>query len=75
MYESIVDYKQRFDARLDAYKASGNTAPTPEDKGMDFLYGLDNSRYAEFKVEIVNDIQKGILTQPKDLNTIYIMAS
>jgi hypothetical protein len=75
MYESFMDYKQRFDARLDAYRASGNTAPTPEDEGMDFLYGLDNSRYAELEAEIVNDIQKGILTQPKDLNTIYVMAS
>jgi hypothetical protein len=70
-----VDYKRQFDARLDAYKASGNQEPTAEDIGMDFLYGLDNSRYTEFKTEIVNDIQKGILTQPKDLNAIYIMAS
>jgi hypothetical protein len=31
---------------------------TPEDIGMDFPYGLDNSRYAEFKAEIVNDVQK-----------------
>jgi len=75
MYESIMEYKQRFDARLDAYKASRNAAPTPEDEGMDFLNGLDNSRYAEFKAEIINDIQKGTLTQPKDLNMIYIMAS
>jgi hypothetical protein len=74
-YESIVDYKRRFEARLDAYKASGNQEPTAEDIGMDFLYGLDNSRYAEFKAEIINDIQKGILTQPKDLNAVYIMAS
>jgi hypothetical protein len=72
VYESIVDYKRRFDARLDTYKASGNQEPTAEDIRMDFLYGLDNSRYAKFKAEIVNDIQKGILTQPKDL---YIMAS
>jgi hypothetical protein len=42
---------------------------------MDFLYGLDNSMYAEFKADIVNNIQKRILTQPKDLNAMYIMAS
>jgi hypothetical protein len=45
------------------------------DIAMDFIYGLDNSCYAEFKAKIVNNIQKGILTQPQDLNTIYIMAS
>jgi hypothetical protein len=31
--------------------------------------------YAEFKADIVNNIQKRILTQPKDLNAMYIMAS
>jgi hypothetical protein len=44
LYESIVDYKRQFDARLDAYKESGNQELTAEDIGMDFLYGLDNCR-------------------------------
>jgi len=26
---------------------------------MEFLYGLDNARYAEFKAEVVNEMQKG----------------
>jgi hypothetical protein len=26
---------------------------------MDFMYGLDNARYADFKADIVNDIAKG----------------
>jgi hypothetical protein len=51
------------DARLDAYKASVNLVPTPDGIGMDILYGLYNSRYTEFKAEIVNNIQKGILIQ------------
>jgi len=43
---------------------------------MDFMYGLDNLRYAEFKAEIVNDMQKGTLTtQIDDLNKMYILAS
>jgi hypothetical protein len=43
---------------------------------MDFMYGLDNSRYADFKAELVNDLQKGTLTnQIDDLNKIYILAS
>jgi hypothetical protein len=75
MYESNVDYKLCFNVRLDAYKASVNLIHTPEDIGIDFLYGLDNSRHAVLKAVIENDIQKGILTQPKDLNTIYVMAS
>jgi hypothetical protein len=40
------------------------------------MYGLDNGRYAEFKVEIVNDLQKGTLTnQIDDLNKMYVLAS
>ena len=43
---------------------------------MDFMYGLDNNRYAEFKAEIVNDLQKGTISgQIVDLNKMYILAS
>jgi len=59
------DYKKRFDARLDALTASGNSLPTDADIAMDFMYGLDYARYAEFKAEIVNDMQKGtVVTTP-----------
>jgi hypothetical protein len=75
MYEHIVDYKQRFDARLDALTLSGNAVPDAEDTAMDFPYGLDNNCYAEFKAELVNNLQKGIFTQPKTLNEIYLLAS
>jgi hypothetical protein len=76
-FEHIVDYKRKFDARLDAFVISGNTAPPKEDVAMDFMYGLDNARYADFKVEIVNDMQKGMLTSAQigDLNKMYIFAS
>jgi hypothetical protein len=75
-FEHIVDYKRKFDARLDALTVSGNSVPPPEDIAMDFMYGLDNGRYAEFKAEIVNDLQKGtITTQIADLNKMYILAS
>jgi hypothetical protein len=49
--------------------------PDAKDTAMDFLYGLDNNRYAEFKAELVNGLQKGIFTQPKTLNEIYLLAS
>lgn len=74
-YESIVDYKRRFNARLDAYTASGNTAILKGDIAMDFMYGLDNSRYSEFKAEIINDIRKEVMDPPKDLNAMYLLAS
>jgi hypothetical protein len=75
-YEHIVDYKQKFDARLDAFVVSRNTAPEKEDVAMDFMYGLDNARWADFKAEIVNDLTKGtLLTQVNGLNKMYILAS
>ena len=75
IFEHIVDYKRRFDARLDALVVSGNTKPDDEDIAMDFMYGLDNNRYAEFKAEIVNGLQKGMLQKISDLNKMYILAS
>jgi hypothetical protein len=47
-FEHIVDYKRKFDARLDALTVSGNAVPPDEDIAMDFMYGLDN------KTRIVN---------------------
>jgi hypothetical protein len=75
-FEHIVDYKRKFDAQLDALLVSGNQKPEKEEIAMDFMYGLDNARYADFKAEIVNDMQKGTLTtQIDDLNKMYILAS
>jgi hypothetical protein len=75
-FKHIVDNKLKFDARLDALIVSGNVAPLKEDIVMDFMYGLDNARYADFKAEIVNNMQKGTLTtQIDDLNKMYILAS
>jgi hypothetical protein len=74
-FEHILDYKRRFDSKLDALRVSGNTLPTDEDVALDFMYGLDNSRYTEFKVEIVNDLQKGTQLDVGDLNKMYVLAS
>jgi len=54
---------------------SGNAHLPDVDVAMDFMYGLGNSRYAEFKAEIVNNLTKGTLTPIKDLNKMYILAS
>jgi hypothetical protein len=70
-----MDYKRRFDAKLDALIASGNPAASDADVAMDFMYRLDNSRYAEFKAEVVNDMQKGSSVSLDDLNKMYVVAS
>jgi hypothetical protein len=42
---------------------------------MDFMYGLDNTCYAKFKVEIINVMQKGAKLDLDDLNKMYVLAS
>jgi hypothetical protein len=74
-FESIIAYKERFDASHEAYKANDNPKMKPEDVAMDFMNGLDDARYADFKVEIINDIAKGSVEQPKDKTVIYLLAS
>jgi len=74
-FEHIMDYKRRFDAKLDALKDSGNVVASDADIAMDFLYGLDNARYAEFKAEVINDMKKGSVVCLDDLNKMYVVAS
>jgi hypothetical protein len=42
---------------------------------MDFFHGLDNGRYAEFKVQYLNGLQVGSIVAPRDLNTIFMLAN
>ena len=74
-FEHIMDYKRRFDAKLDALIASGNAAASDADMAINFMYGLDNGRYAEFKAEVINNIQKGSSVSLDDLNKMYVVAS
>ena len=74
-YESIIAYKERFDSALEAYNANGNPRLNEEDVAMDFMKGLDNERYDDFKVELINDISMHKMKQPKTINEIYLMAS
>jgi hypothetical protein len=70
-----MDYKRRFDARLDALTAGGNVAIDTADVAMDFMYGLNNTCYGEFKAKVVNNMQKGVSTDLGALNKMYMLAS
>ena len=74
-FESIAEYKARFDARLMSYNQHGNPAISDDQVAMDFLYGLDKSRYAAFIEEILNDLAKETMKPLKDLNQIYVLAA
>ena len=74
-YESIITYKERFTNALKAYEEQGNVKLSDEDIAMDFFRGLDNGRYSIFKTEIMILLTTNTLEQPKDLNSMYLLAS
>ena len=74
-YETLHDYKERFQFSYDNYVEQGNDAKDDADVALDFMYGLEGSKYGGFVAEIINDVQKGSITQPADLNAVFIMAN
>ena len=74
-FESITEFKTRFDAKLLAYTQHGNPKLTDNQVAMDFMYALDKSRYASFIQEIINDLAKKTMSDLKDLNEIYVLAA
>ena len=74
-FEDLFKFKERFSMKYKAYETQGNAAKDEEDQAMDFLEGLDKSRYGEFIVETLNDVQKGAITQPKSVNEVYTLAT
>ena len=74
-YEDIVDFKRRFDAKLEAYNAHLGTKLEDKDVVIDFLYALDQGQYAEFQVTYLNNVAQGIQTGATTLNQLYVYAS
>jgi hypothetical protein len=74
-YESIVKFKERFDDLLANYVEHDNPVMDEDDVAMDFYRALDNSRYASFKTNLVNNINSGAVEQPATLNEMYTQAA
>jgi hypothetical protein len=74
-FESIVGYKERFDTALAGYKDMENPKMAPEDIAMDFMRGLDNARYSEFKANPLNDLLVPGTKAPETLNAMYTRAA
>ena len=49
-YKSIINYKEWFNITLKSYHEQGNAKLNDPDVAMDFFRGLDNVRYATFKM-------------------------
>ena len=74
-YESIIAYKERFNAALKAYQDQKNPEMADTDIAMDFFNGLDNARCASFKAEMINLLTSGAIEQPGNLNAMYLIAN
>ena len=74
-FETIVSYKERFDALLETYKGHDNPQLDAPDIAMDFFGGLDNARYHDFKVGVINDLSKGTMKPVETLNAMYMLAA
>ena len=48
-FESIITYKERFNAALKGYNNQKNPEMSDKDVAMDLFRGLDNARYANLK--------------------------
>lgn len=73
-YETIVEFKVRFDHLLDALIVAGNDKPSDQDIAVTFLQAL-NSQFNELKNSVQNDELKGYNRLPKTLSDMYALAS
>ena len=71
----MISYKQRYSNAIKAYHDQGDPTKDDVDQAMDFFHGLDNGRYADFKVQYLNGLQVKSIKAPKDLNEIFTLAN
>ena len=74
-FESLADFRVRFDLKYKSYVDNGNKAKDEEDIAMDFLEALDKGRYVEFVVKFLNNIAKNLILEPSNVNEVYNLAS
>jgi hypothetical protein len=74
-FGSVISYKQWYSYAIKAYHDQWNPTKDDADQAMDFFHGLDNGRYADFKVQYLNGLKVKSIKAPKDLNEIFTLAN
>jgi len=74
-FESIADFKVKFDAKYKSYLDHGNPKREDPDVAIEFLTALDTSRYGEFMTELINGMNMGTVKRPASVNEVYNMAN
>ena len=64
-FESLITYREQFDAALKAYEDYGNAALSADDSAMHFYAGLDAGRYRQMKTTVHNNITIGAQNPPQ----------
>ena len=73
--ESVEEYKLRFDRLIDMQREADMKRESQFKRALRFINGLDNSRFAKFKVDLENDFHQGKESYPKTLDAAYRMAA
>lgn len=73
--ETLVAFRNRFDACINAMVALELDKPSEQDQATRFLAALDNERFGSFKVELHNNAQLGASQLPKNLADMVHMAT
>ena len=63
-FESLITYREQFDAALKAYEDHGNAKLSADDSAMHFFAGLDQGRYGQMKTTVHNNMTIGAQKPP-----------
>ena len=63
-FESLITYREQFDAALKAYEDHGNAPLSADDSAMHFFAGLDAGRYGQMKTTVHNNMTIGAQQPP-----------
>ena len=72
--KSLAQHKKDFDDAVDMLVASGEQRPADDKLAIRFIASLDPNRYAQWKVDLENDVKAGLDVMPKTLSAAYSRA-
>ena len=70
----LPQHKKNFDDAIDMLVAAGESRPSDEKLAARFIASLDPNRYAQWKVDLENNVKAGLAVMPKTLPDAYSRA-
>ena len=72
--KSLPQHKKDFDDAVDMLVASGEARPADDKLAIRFIASLDPNRFAQWKVDLENNVKAGLDVMPKTLPAAYSRA-